>query len=411
MKTYIYTILVSHMIKAELKKIWRSKILIVALIVLVIFNISKILSENKIASDRTDFNTKRTQLYSSVEGTWDMDKIKFVTDTYNKALSVVSQGNYSTEPNQPGTYTGYIFGDFSLFGEVREKMEYMYNYEKFINKVVERAENNIAFYEGYGNEYAKRANEKIVKTYSQRKIDAFYDTEGAYKFIKYDFSSMMVLLLMMLASGTIFTCEKTTEMRLILKSSKNGRTRLNFIKIVSGVISAELIFLLFRLTDVLTFCSRFHIRCFGNQIYSIQEFQNTPLSCTIGEYFIIDTGYKMLVILVMELLYLFISAVSVDEIISFCTAFAATILLILFCGDCNPLQLISSRELFSEFEVFDILKFPVMKYNVLLIVNLLYVATLVILILIHEKVFCRKHFKMKKKSVSEERSSSFDNRI
>ena len=156
------------------------------------------------------------------------------------------------------------------------------------------------------NVYYETNDEKIVKTYSQRKIDAFYDTEGAYKFIKYDFSSMMVLLLMMLASGTIFTCEKTTEMRLILKSSKNGRNRLNFVKIVSGVISAELIFLLFRLTDVLTFCSRFDIRCFGNQIYSIQEFQNTPLSCTIGEYFIIDTGYKMLVILVMELLYLFI---------------------------------------------------------------------------------------------------------
>lgn len=350
------------MVMYELKKIWRRKVFIIAFVLLVVLDAAKIITESNKNSYESSFERSRSKLYSQVEGTWEMETITYVVSTYQNASSIVYSGNYSTEPDQPGTYTGYIFGDFSLFGEVYEKMNYMYNYSSSMEATLQKAEENIELYERFGNKYKVCENEKILEMYSGRDIPAFYDTDGAFRLISYDLSTVMTLLIMVLAVAPMFTCEKETEMNLLLRTSARGGRNLITAKIIAALITTVSIAAVFTIADIASFSVAYKIKCFGLPLYSIAQFRNTPLTCTIVEYLFIDFGYKIAGMLIMALLYLITSAVSPDEIISFCCCFGITLLLIFTGSSYSPVRLMTSREMFVSFSAVNIYGRPVMAY-------------------------------------------------
>lgn len=351
------------MIRYELKKIWGRRIFLLAFVIFVILDSAKIMYDSYKYHPKNIYNIRRSELYDMVEGEWNSETIDYVVSTYKNASKIVSSGSYSTEPDQPGTFTGYIFGDYGLFGEVFDKMDYMYNYHSEMESTLKKAVENVELYEKLGNEYSAAENRKILEMYSDRSVSAFYDTDGAFALFSYDIASVMIMMLMILSLAPVFTCEKETEMQLLLRTSVNGGKRLIIAKIVASLLTALVITVVFSAVDIVTFTTAYGIKCYKLPLYAIKQFSNTPLSCSIGAYFSIDFLYKISGILIMSLIYLILSSVSPDEIISFCSCFAVTILFILMDGAYNPIRLMTSRELFIEFDTINILGIPVMVYT------------------------------------------------
>lgn len=370
------------MIISELKKIWRSRVLWVFLAALIVLNILQINTlSRKAKGNSKEFNSAREQIYSQVCGEFKIENLEFVIDTYEAAAQAVNSGSYSTEPNQEGTYTGYIFGDYSLFGEFYDEMNYMYNYAESMNSTIEKAKENIAFFTEKNNEYSARQNQQIVNLYENRCIDAYYKTQGAYSLICYDFSSVFVLLLCVLCISPIFTREHETQMYSLLKTTKMGNTKLGIAKISATLISAFTVALAFYLVDFFSFFVFFDIDCMSNPIYSISNFKNTPFSCSIGQYLLIVLMYRLIGIMVMSLIYLLCSLIAPDEILSFCISIGITVLLIFSGGSFNPVMMLTIRDLHRRYNVCNLFGVPVPQHVVLLVAMILLSLTLSAIIL------------------------------
>lgn len=368
------------MILAELKKIWRSKILWGFFAALFVLNCINIFAVGKRAETEPEFDAARARVYAQVRGEWNAGTLKFVIDTYENAAAIVASRSYSTEPNQPGTYTGYIFGDFSLFGELYEEMRYMYQYAEDAQATVDKATENAAFYTAHHNRFSARESEQISVRYSGRKIDAYYRTDGAYALISYDMSSVFVLLLCALCISAVFTLEHETEMNALLRLTKHGGRALNRAKIAASLITAESIALLFYIADFLSFLCVYRIDCLRNPIYSIPTFQNTPFSCAIWQYLLILLANRMLGAAIFSLLFLLCSKILRRGLPAFCMSLSVTVLLIFSGGEMNPVMLFSVRDLHRSYQVYDICGYPVLRHTVLMIVTVLFASALVILI-------------------------------
>ena len=368
------------MILAELKKIWRSKILWGFFAALFVLNCINIFAVRKRAETEPEFDAACERIYAQVRGEWSAGTLKFVTDTYENAAAIVASRSYSTEPNQPGTYTGYIFGDFSLFGELYDDMRYMYQYAETVQATVDKATENAAFYTAHHNRFSARESEQIAARYSGRKIDAYYRTGGAYALISYDMSSVFVLLLCALCISTVFTHEHETEMDALLRLTKHGGRALNRAKIAASLITAESIALLFYIADFLSFLCVCRIDCLRNPIYSIPAFQNTPFSCAIWQYLLILLANRMLGAAVFSLIFLLCSKLLRRGLPAFCVSLAVTVLLIFSGGEMNPVMLFSVRDLHRSYQVYNICGYPVLRHTVLMIVTVLFASVPVILI-------------------------------
>ena len=366
------------MILAELKKIWRSKILWGFLAALLVLNIVNICVQKP--HTEPEFDAARNRIYAQVRGEWSAAKLQFVTDTYAHAAAVVASRSYSTEPNQPGTYTGYIFGDFSLFGELYDDMRYMYQYAETMQSTVDKANENAAFYNEHHNLFSTRESEQIAARYSGRKIYAYYRTDGAYALICYDMSSVFVLLLCALCISTVFTHEHETEMDVLLALTKRGGRAMKNAKIAAALITAEGVALLFYAVDFFCFLCVWRIDCLRNPIYAIPAFQNTPFSCAIWQYLLILLACKMLGAAIFSLIILLCSKRLRHNLPAFCASLAVTVLMICSGGEMNPATLFSARDLHRSFEVYNVCGYPVLRHTVLLIAMTLLAAALAMLI-------------------------------
>lgn len=369
------------MIAAEMKKIWRSRILWVFLVLLAVLNCANIVHVGRRTKTDPAFDAARARIYAQVRGQWNPETLRFVIDTYRNAADVVASRSYSTEPNQPGTYTGYIFGDYSLFGELYDEMEYMYHYGETMRQTVEKAQENAAFYEEKHNAFAVRESRAILRLYQGRKIDAYYRTDGAYALICYDTSTVLILLLCALCISPVFAREHETQMHSLLKLTKKGGRKLRCAKTAAAMLSACAIALLFYLIDFVCFLCVFRIDCLANPVYSIKAFQNTPFSCSVLCYLLILLLYRLTGIAVLALLNLLCARLFPREIPAFCVSLACTALLILCGGTVNPVTLLTARDLHRSFSVYDICGYPVQKHPVLLAGMLLLAAMTAALII------------------------------
>ena len=385
------------MIIFELKKIWRSRILWIFFIILFILNVYQINALSNLAKGNSEtFNMAREQIYSKVCGKWSNEKTEFIVTNYENAAKIVSSGAYSTEPDQEGTYTGYIFGDFSLFSEFYDEMNYMYNYSETMKATLDNARENVTFFKEKGNKYLAKQNEQIVSLYQNRSIDAYYKTNGAYSLISYDFSSLFILLLCIFCFSSIFSREYETQMYPLLKLTTNGGLKLASSKVLAALISSLIISLIFYVADFICFYVFFDINCLSNPIYSIMDFKKTPFSCSIGQYLLIMLTYRLIGIITISFIYLLCSCIFSDEILSFCACIAVTAMLVFKGGDFNPVMLFTIRDLHKKYTVCNVFKNPIMSHIILLAIMIIVSVLLCIIVIALSQRRYRENHSLKK---------------
>ena len=138
--------------------------------------------------------------------------------------------------------------------------------------------------------------------------DEFYLYDGWESLLSYDFSDLLILLLLVLAVAPAFTCEKENGMILILFSCKRGRWPMLFSKCGSAVIFSWLITALFALFNLLIFGLLCGFEGWNSPLYAIESYRNTPFSGSVLMFYVLICGAKAIGFSVTVLLLIFLSA-------------------------------------------------------------------------------------------------------
>ena len=356
------------MIRYELYKLWRSRLLWGFLAAFLLINAVKIMQLSSSFQVNKQMNDARNRLYEEVRGVWDTEKLQFVIETQHRLEEQVTAGNYSTEPNQPGTYSGYLFGDYSLFTEIYDEMDYMVHYQSNNENLLAELRSNAEFFRKLGNDEDAEKNESALIHYQNRKIDAYYRTEGAVQWIHYPFSSLLMLLSVLLCTAPSFAKEHETKMDALLQTVKPG------------------IVLLFFCTDCICFLIGFPMDCLQNPVYSISSMQDTPFSCSIGMYILLLYAFRLIPVMLFTVLVLLFSCLTKDELGTSVCALIALAGFMITGGTYHPLSLLSMDRFTADFQSVSFFGHPVLQSDLMLLAGIAELsAAILVFVLLQRK--------------------------
>ena len=232
---------------------------LIALALFLCLNTVKIIADyhageiRPVAANTSGMQAGYDTIYERIKGPITEETVRFLTSEYQRLDALTADGTYSREP-QEGTYSGYIFGDYYLLHSYfYPHMEYSVKYSSDMEEILAQAKENMTFYRESGNTAGAAENAYILHHYAGRTIPAFYLYDGWEALLSYDFSDLLILLLLILAVAPAFTREKENGMTLILSSCKRGRWPLLISKCGAGVIFAWILTILFALLNFLVF--------------------------------------------------------------------------------------------------------------------------------------------------------------
>lgn len=246
----------------------------------------------EVAGNRENMRQAFMEIYNAAKGDITQETAGFVTQETKRLEELCADGTYSRDYT-PGTYCGYLFGDYFLIHKYFYlPMQYCVSYEDSLEPVLERAEDNLEFYTQVGNKGMAAKSAYILEHYAGRSIRAFYLTDGWEHLLSYGFSDLLILLLLLLGVSGSFSRERETDMLRLLQSTRNGKGKLALSKCVSAILYAVCLTVLFAAVNFTVYgilCGFEGLNC---PLYAIESYRDTPFSGTILEFYLLATLAK-----------------------------------------------------------------------------------------------------------------------
>lgn len=368
------------LINYELKKHFYKRSLIIALLIFSIINVMKISSiyqNNSLISnsDSSKWRDVYWQLYDEYKGQITHEKIQKLLSVYRPIEKQTADLTASRRMDNPDTYTGNVYSDYYLLTwYYMQPMEYAYMYQSTADDIVRRAQENMIFFRDLGNTYKLNENKIIAKLFSHRFIADFSYTEMYQNYLKYDFSSLLVLLICMYGLVGVFVIEKESDMDMLLITTEAGGKKTIVAKLSASMLFVSFICLWFWLLDFIAFGLIFHsFEAANSPIYALESFENASVNLTLGQYSFLSALIKTAGMLVIGLTFLLISLKSKNALIPFIwNIIFISILVILketLSGSehillkvINPFILVENSELFSKVEFINFFGIPILSY-------------------------------------------------
>lgn len=368
------------LINYEMKKHFYKRSLIIALLIFSIINVMKISSiyqNNSLISnsDSSKWRDVYWQLYDEYKGQITHEKIQKLLSVYRPIEKQTADLTASRRMDNPDTYTGNVYSDYYLLTWYYiQPMEYAYMYQSTADDIVKRAQENMIFFRDLGNKYKLNQNKIIAKLFSDRSITDFSYTEMYQNYLKYDFSSLLILLICMYGLVSVFVVEKESDMDMLLLTTEAGGKKTIVAKLSASTLFISFICLWFWLLDFIAFGLVFHsFEAASSPIYALKSFENASVSLTLGQYSFLSALIKTAGTLVIGLTFLLISLKSKNALIPFIwNIILISILVILketLSGSehillkvINPFILVENNELFSKVEFINFFGIPILSY-------------------------------------------------
>lgn len=373
--------------------------MLIMLLIMSILNLYNIYSDySKNVHNEKNYYKAYFEMYDKVSGSWNKETIDYVVSEYERTKSIIDSGDFSTEPNQPNTYTGYIFGDYGLFEKIKSEMEMMYRYNDRSAEISAKAKENEDFYKLKNNQYLSKTNTKIQKSFQNREIEAFYDTWGMTEYFKYDFSTLMILIIIIPLLSPVFAKEHETEMYSLLKITYNFK-KLSICKMIAGAMAVFIVSILFLAMDLGTFTLLYHIHGLSQPIYSLPDYLYTPLTMKISDYIILNSIIKIAGFMILGEICLLISSAVKNEVIPFIFSFIITLFLVIadafadnyIIMSMNPVSLFSFGNQLKDFNFLRIMNTPVYSFWFPIISALLEFSVLTFAVVVITKLKSTTH--------------------
>ncbi|MBS4189760.1 ABC transporter permease [Bacillus sp. FJAT-49705] len=364
----------------ECRKHFLKKSIVTVILLFSVLNVVKIYSvydQTSLLSKSTgsDWNDLYWEMYEEFGGTITKEKIDKLMSIYGPLDKQTADKTASTAIDNPNTYTGNVYNDTYFFRwNFVNPMEYAYMYRSYANDVVTAAKENLTFFESLGNQYEYKKNAAIADRYIGRVISDFSYTEMYENYIHYDFSAFLVILICMYVLINVFVSEKETEMDVLLLTTKAGGTKTVIAKIMTSAIFVCIVCFWFWLIDFAAFSTIFgSLEATSSPLYVIENFANSSIGISLGEYVVLSDLLKTAGILVLSLVFLLISTLFKNAlfpfIISLFTTFGFIYMQELYMGSghillkiLNPFALVVNRELFRKTEFVSLFGYPVISY-------------------------------------------------
>lgn len=389
------------LIHYEYKKLFLKKIILITIIVFSIIDIAKINSvyyQNSLLADKSTQTSKKWEdiywkVYKDFRGNITIGKIDKLLQIYKPIEDEIANLTASTRVDNPNTYTGNVYSDYYLFKWLYvQPMEYAYMYKSTANNIVNNANNNMVFFNELGNEFEYKKNAIIAKLFLNRKITEFGYLEMYQNYFRYDFSLFLILFLCLYGIVNVFVNEKESQMDILLLTSVCGGKKITTAKIIATSTFVIGVTIWFLVLDFIVFSITFKsLTSTMLPIYTIQSFLASSVNVTILEYIIISNILKIIGVLVIGMIFLFVSEFFKNALVPFIANMIIIIVIIFFYERyrsssliinkvVNPLILLINRELFKKIEFVDIFGVPVLSYFVaivfavcLLIINIIFI--------------------------------------
>ena len=304
-----------------------------------------------------------------------IEKIQTYSD---KMSAIIADGNYDTENASDEFYTGYAFGDNNVIGEIKEAVREAYMYPNSIAELKQRADVCIDFFSGK-NKYEVRKNELLKTLYNGRKINVYGGYEAVELYFNYEFSSFVIMIIMIFVFSASFSNEMLTGTDKIIKSS--GRAGNIFVaKHFTMYAFAAALTIFFSLTDILYFGRFYGLGFFEQPLYAIPEYRFSPYNITIFGAIALSCLFKTLALIFVGEVIMLISSLTKNPGAAMTMCFAAIGALIFANGYipefASPFTLFSTEKMLREFKCLNIFGYPVPEFIVMILLTLIYTAVL-----------------------------------
>ena len=382
------------LLRYEFWKLFCKKAVFICLALFLVINVYKIstLPERENVTSYDEYFSGYDAVYDIVKGDMTEEKILFVVENYQELSALNDNNAFSSEANEE-RFTLYDYGDYIVFMQFFNGMDYAYNYNANMLEYINLAKENVDFFLARGNDYEVSVNQKIIDIYGGRGINAYYDTYGFSEFFNYDFSSLLIILLLLLSLASSFTMESENGMDMLIKISKKGREHTVMAKIGAFLLFSLLITVLFTAVDLIAFDIKFGLDGFLNPIYSIERYFAFTLNLNMLGYVILSMLFKFVAFAVIGLFIMFCSSLFGSVIYSFGVGTFAVFGLILADGTTkmvsskfltllNPLSLIANRYMLDTYSVVNAFGYPVLRIYVALVLMAVFAAVLIVGILL-----------------------------
>lgn len=346
------------MIYYEMKKSWFKMPVLFLLIFFCFLSMYKICSMYNISGrfrENGDVKTREAyfELYGILSGEITEEKTRYINEIYKELDRNVNSGNYSTEYTED-SLTGYTFADYMLVGfDIIPELEYAVTYPNISDKICNDAYENIFFFNERKNYSEAKRNSLIYKLYQNREIKSYNLTEWVEYYFKYDFSSLLIIIMIIVGLGSSFSIETESGMNLLIKTSGAVYKTANA-KLISACTYILLITIIFSLFDFLTIKYLCGADGFSNPLYSAYLFRYTPYNFSLLKAAVVCAAIKFLGFIVIGEIVVLISALIKKTIPALCADFMIIVLFML-CADknslmINPINMLSPYRMLEKFD-------------------------------------------------------------
>lgn len=346
------------MIYYEMKKSWFKMPVLFLLIFFCFLSMYKICSMYNISGrfrENGDVKTREAyfELYDILSGEITEEKTRYINEIYKELDRNVNSGNYSTEYTED-SLTGYTFADYMLVGfDIIPELEYAVTYPNISDKICNDAYENIFFFNERKNYSEAKRNSLIYKLYQNREIKSYNLTEWVEYYFKYDFSSLLIIIMIIVGLGSSFSIETESGMNLLIKTSGAVYKTANA-KLISACTYILLITIIFSLFDFLVVKYLCGADGFSNPLYSAYLFRYTPYNFSLLKAAVVCAAIKFLGFIVIGEIVVLISALIKKTIPALCADFMIIVLFML-CADknslmINPINMLSPYRMLEKFD-------------------------------------------------------------
>ena len=412
--------MMGKLVRFELKKIWGSRFLCLALCVLLIINVT-LLCGTKDWMEIQSIAQSGMEVGEEYGTFWRaMETMRKTTEIFRTAyapfanatpeeierFASLAKEKYGDdifevdflEPTEEMLNSHSFFdvsrNDYSVIHDYRDILWTNGSAEEARERVVEAAKQYGRDALEKGDDYGVRRNQTLIRLYSAPR-QRFTTPVRSWGIFLFDNPSMLfVFLLLLLACSGSVSGENDRRTALLLHTSRNGKGKTLAAKYLSGAISAVGLVLLFQLAAVGAIWFNCGLLGLSQPVFALSELLLCPWPITVWQYLLCSLGCQMLSAVILSSLLLSVSALGRTNLLSYgigAVLLGLTLLPVYVLPKtewlAGPLALSDPVRFFERYYDADIFGFPVPWVIVL---TLLWTAFAAAMAILAAKVYHRK---------------------
>lgn len=286
----------------ELTKILKLKSMWVFLAIFMFLNVYWIREKQKTVADPI---SGHEAIMRQVEGKITNNKIKLVSEALMRATHMIESGKAQPGKYDSSFYTGYAYGDQYEFDVLYHELSYCYFYSSDMQTLINKIDEFILQTSVPGQ--LQKQKDLILKTYGNRHLLEYYETDSVKSYLEYNNSEIFVLLLMILILPTLIYRDREGGMTGIISTGASGCVHYMLNKCVAAFIWIASISLLFFIEDIFAFGVEKKGNVLEQPLYLIEEYQQCMFRYSIREFMVCNLLCKIVFYFVLCILILILS--------------------------------------------------------------------------------------------------------